>query len=80
MADLIREYSDRIIAFALQLFIVVVVALSAEVTRRRLNKELRDRPVVLWFPYPTVQKWILGIGFVGCMLLAPLSAIPARGQ
>ena len=77
MAALIREHSDRIIAFILQLLIVVVIALSAEVTRTRLNKELRARPLVLWFTYPTVQKWILGIGFVGCMLLAPLLAIPS---
>ena len=79
MADLIRKYSGVIIAFALQFVFMAAVSLSAEVTRRRLNKELRDRPVVLWFTYPTVQKWILGIGFVGCMLLAPLSAIPAGG-
>ena len=77
MAALIREHSDRIIAFVLQLLIVVVIALSAEVTRTRLHKELRARPLVLWFTYPTVQKWILGIGFVGCMLLAPLSAMPS---
>ena len=45
MADLVREYSGVIIAFVLQLSITVVVAISAEVTRTRLNKELRDRPL-----------------------------------
>jgi len=79
MADLIREYSGVIIAVALQFVFMVAVSLSAEVARRRLNKELRERPVVLWFTYPTVHKWIFGIGFVVCMLLAPLYAMPAQG-